>query len=553
MQPQELRKLVRKWTIPVFVITLMSALVAFGVSRSLTPTYSAQGNVLVLAGPQQSTTSSVTLSASQVTSTAAALITEPPLLQGVINEFHLSDTTDTLAKRVTATPERDTELVDVVVKDPDPKRAAQIDNRLMADFAAQITAQNEQRADQGGKALQDQITALTTTLSQQQGELAHEEQRNKDTTAIKAQIQANTALLSQLTTNYSSFKATQTQNLETVSVAAPATVPRTPSSPRVLLNTGLGALAGLLAALGLAALLQYLDQGLHTEDDVRQRLGLACVGIIPRYEVAGRGRAQSHKSRRSAEAAGEAYRRLRTNLIFSGLDGPLRSVVVTSARAGEGKSRTAANLAVALASSDQRVLLMDCDLRRPVLHRLFGRPPDFGLTDMLVSTNPAAEVGMNGEHATRYPNLALLTSGTIPPNPSELLASKRTQALLQTFQRQYDVLVIDTPPADVFGDAASLAAGVSAVMVVIEAGRTNVHQAERVIASIRKVGGTVVGVVLNKARQRDLGAYYYYGYKEPQSGKTAVSPTTTLIGGPGTAGPVPRAVPAGKGSSSANA
>ncbi|GAC1513632.1 MAG: hypothetical protein NVS2B16_18940 [Chloroflexota bacterium] len=494
-------------------IALIAAIAALGVSRFLTPVYSATGNVLVVAGPQQNPSNGVSLTSSQVTSTAAALMTEPPLLQRVINELHLREDVESLAKRVSATPERDTELVDVVVRDPSARRATDVANRLMADFAAQVTQQNEQRAGQAGKALQDQITQLESMIAQEQTDLVQEQQQRRDTSAIRAQIQANNGLLAQLTTNYGSFKAAQTQNLETVSVAAPATLPKSPSSPRVVINTLLGALAGLVLAGGLAALLEYLDQGLHSEEDVRTRLGVPCLGIIPRYHVSKTGK-MAQKSERRAHAAGEAYRRLRTNILFSSLDAPLRCVVVTSVRAGEGKSRTSANLAVALAASEKRVLLVDGDMRRPSQHRLFAQPMDYGVSDMLLATATHEGLILNGEHATRYPNLSLITCGTIPPNPSELLASSRAKALLRAFESQYDMVVVDTPPADVVGDALSLAANASATVVVIEAGKTNATEATRVIESIEKVGAKVVGVVLNKARERDLGAYYYYGYKD---------------------------------------
>lgn len=228
------------------------------------------------------------------------------------------------------------------------------------------------------------------------------------------------------------------------------------------------------------------------------------------------------KSERRAHAAGEAYRRLRTNLLFSSPDAPLRCLVITSVRAGEGKSRTSANLAVALAASEKRVLLLDGDMRCPSQHRLLARPMGYGVSDMLLATPTQQGLSLNGEHATRYANLSLVTCGTIPPNPSELLASSRAKGLLKALEARYDMLVIDTPPADLVGDAISLAANASATVLVIEAGKTTAQEAARVIESIEKVGTKVVGVVLNKARQRDFGSYYYYyGYKEESAAPSA--------------------------------
>ena len=361
------------------------------------------------------------INATQATTTAATLLTEPPLLQQVINDLKLNTTTDNLAKVVTATPQPNTELVDVSVRDPSPAGATQIANALMSDYVAEITNQNTQRVQQAGAALQTQITDVQNTITQEQQALALALAKGQDPTALRAIIASNTTLLTQLTLNYSSFKSTQAQNLETVSIAAPASAPTTPASPKTAINTLIGGFAGTAPGLGLVALLQYLDQGLHNADDVLTRLGSPCLGIIPRYATArGRGRNVSAKDKRGNEAASEAYRRLRTNVLFATPDAQLKSIVVTSVRSGEGKTCTAANLAVALASSERRVLLIDADMRRPDQHRLFGKAPDNGMSELILRTSADHELVDMGIHKTQFDNLDLLTSGTIPANPSEL-------------------------------------------------------------------------------------------------------------------------------------
>ena len=526
MQPLQLRKLVRKWTIPVIALTFLGAVVAYVVSRSLTPIYEAKGDVLVVAGPGQTATANISLSASEVTSTAATLLTEPPLLRKVIDTVQLNENTDSLARQITASPQSNTELVDVVVRDPSATRAAQIDNVLMNTYVAQVTKANTDRVNQAGAALQAQLNQVQATITQENQQLATAQRNRQDTTALQATVSANTALLTQLTLNYSSFKATQAQNLETVSVAAPAATPLTPASPRVGLNTALGAFVGLLLAAALAALLEFLDQGLNTSDDIRERIGVPCLGVVPRYQITGEGNL-SPNQQREFDAASEAYRRLRTNLLFSAPDADLKSVVLTSARSGEGKTRTAANLAVALASSDKRVVLIDADMRRPNQHRLFGKLRDNGMSELILATTQSRIPSLNGTHATKHANLSLITSGTVPPNPSELLASHRAKLLLHSLAAKHDILVIDTPPADVVTDALSLAADASATILVVEAGRTNAAQANAVIESLRGVGANVIGVVLNKARKRASGAYYYAsGY----SGKASEASSETLPG-----------------------
>ncbi|MHB8490360.1 MAG: tyrosine-protein kinase domain-containing protein [Candidatus Dormibacteria bacterium] len=509
MQPQQLRKLARRWALAVALVTLVAGIAGFAVARHSTPIYQAQASVLVIAGPQASNNSAVSLSPDQATATAAALMVEPPMLQQVINELHLGVTTDELAKQVTATPQTSTELVDVTVQDPSPAKAALIDNTLTSDYSASVINQNQLRINKLGAALLKQITDQSNILATEETQLATADRKHADTSGITAEINATSATLSQLTDNYSVFQSTQAQNLVTVSVAAPASVPVTPVSPKVLLDTLLALFAGLLVGLGIAAAFEYFDQGLHTEQEVRERLGVTCLAIVPRFEPNQR----SAASKRRERNANEAYSRLRTNLLFAELEGPLRTIVITSSRAGEGKTRTATNLAISLAATEKSVVLLDADMHRPAQHRVFGRPMAPGMSDMLIApTTRGAPPLLDKSFATSFRHLSLVTSGVQPPNPSELLASPRIAALVRGLEFQRDVVVIDTPPVQAVTDALSISAHASGVIIVVESGKTNADQVRAVIESLHKVGAKVLGVVLNKATQRSMRSYYYYDY-----------------------------------------
>ena len=518
MDPQRLRKLVRRWAIPVVLITIVGGVVAYAVTKRITPMYEAQSTVLVVAGPQQAgSNTGVALSNDQITTTAASLMTEPPILQKVINDLKLNITTDQLARQVTATPVTNAQLVTVTAKDPSPAVATRIANALSSDFVDQVTQQNTQRVNQAGAALEGQIATQTATLNTEESALAKAQARNQDTTALTAEIANNSSLLTTLTANYGTFKATQAQNLETVSIAAPASQPTKPASPILPLNLALGLIAGLLVGLGIAALAEYLDQGLDSEEDVRDRLGVPCLAIVPRFNS----RPGARRDQRHEERARESYRRLRTNLLFSELDSPLKTIVVTSARPGEGKTRTASNLAVSIASSEKTVLLVDADMHRPNQHRLFNKPITQGLSEMLLLASPTGHPVLNGRHETSYANLSILTSGVLPPNPSELLASQRTKLLIHGLEKQRDILIVDTPPAHALTDALSVAAHSSGVILVVESGKTNADQALAVIESVRNVGARVLGVVLNKAKDRQLASYYYYEQATTQAAAAA--------------------------------
>jgi capsular exopolysaccharide synthesis family protein len=439
-------------------------------------------------------------------------MTQDSLLRGVIATLSLHTNADNLSKDVTATAETNTELVDVTASDTSPKQAASIANALMAAYVTLVQQTNSAQITHDGRNLLSQIAAQNATLTQEEATLASEVRASQDTTAVRAAIASTTTLLGQLNASYSAFQATEYQDLNTVSVAQPASTPNSPASPKVLLNTVAGGLIALVLAAGIAYLIEFLDQGLRNADDVRDQLNLPCLGVIPKFRhVPGRGKAHEPNHRHD-EAVREAYRRLRINLLFSTPDENLKSVVITSVRAGEGKTCTAANLAVALAGAERRVLIIDGDLRKPDQHRLFGTSLEGGLSELILKTRTtAAGVQMNGFRQTQFANLSLLTSGTVPPNPAELLASKRAATLLESIGPQEDLIVIDTAPAGLVTDAFSIAAGASATILIVEAGKTKAVQAAATIEALREVGANVIGVVLNKTSRR-VGAGYSYRY-----------------------------------------
>lgn len=202
----------------------------------------------------------------------------------------------------------------------------------------------------------------------------------------------------------------------------------------------------------------------------------------------------------------EAYRTLRTNLEFSSLDRPLRTMVVTSAGPEEGKSTTLANLAVTLAQAEKRVILVDCDLRRPSQHQIFDVENSVGLTTMVVDEEAFKNPPLQ---ETPVPTLKLLPSGPLPPNPSELLGSRRMGEIIATLREGADLVLFDAPPIIAVTDAAVLASKVDGVLLVINAGTTKRDHAQRAKALLEKVNARLVGAVLNNVRM-DISLHRYY-------------------------------------------
>lgn len=204
----------------------------------------------------------------------------------------------------------------------------------------------------------------------------------------------------------------------------------------------------------------------------------------------------------------EAYRTLRTNIDFSSIDEELKAIMLTSAGPGEGKSTTATNLAVVYAQNERKVLIIDADLRKPTMHHTFNKSNRWGLTNLLTGKTAMQEVIVE----TEIPNLHLLPSGPIPPNPSEILSSKRMSAILDELKGMYDLVVVDTPPALAVADAQIMATKCDGVILVISSGTTKRDAAAKMKANMDHVKARVIGAVLNNVDRKSGEGYYYYYY-----------------------------------------
>jgi capsular exopolysaccharide synthesis family protein len=257
----------------------------------------------------------------------------------------------------------------------------------------------------------------------------------------------------------------------------------------------LGAALGLILAAGIVALFEYLDDTVKTPEDVWQVVGAAPLGLIARF-ASGRGQLISGMDNRSQ--AIESYRMLRTNVDFTPGRDTAKSLLVTSSKRGEGKSTTAANLALALAQTGRHVVLIDADMRNPTLHQLFDTDNAMGLAVILHSrdaiVDPAQDLQLVAD------NLKLLPSGPIPQNPAELLASRRLQYVIEQLRRDADFIIVDSPPILEVTDASSVATGVDGTILVAEAYRTRRRDLRQALQTLSQVNATVLGMVLNKMR-----------------------------------------------------
>ncbi len=374
----------------------------------------------------------------------ASVATTPSLTRPIITQLDLPYTTDQLAAEISASAPLNTVLINLSVTDRDPVRAAAIANAV--------------------------ATRLTTYIGQLETPIGQ---------------------------SASPVKATVTQDAQT---------PGGPSSPNKKLDLALGLVVGLVVGVGIAVGLETLDNRVGGHHDVAHVAQAPVVGLIGE---------DAHVKTKplillddAFSARAEAFRQLRTNIRFLGVDSLLRSVVVTGSLEAEGKSLTAANLAVALAQAGERVTLVDADLRRPSVAATFGLPAGVGLTSVLVG-----QVGLADALQTWREDLPLrvLTSGPTPPNPSELLGSQRLVELIDELLTTSDIVLFDSPPLLPVTDATLLARATDGALVVARARSTRVGQLAAAVGALRSADAHVLGVIINRIPRKRGGAYSSYG------------------------------------------
>jgi capsular exopolysaccharide synthesis family protein len=329
-----------------------------------------------------------------------------------------------------------------------------------------------------------------------------------------------------MVTKLEETKITQAGQTGSVRLLDEAIEPAVPIKPNKKMNLMLGALIGLGLGIGLTFVIEYFDNTIKRIEQVEQ-LGFNLLGAIPKIpqEKLEKKKKQKEQTMESDEAyniesrlvthfdpkspISEAYRTLRTNLQFTRLDKPLQSLMVTSAGPKEGKSTTVANLAITLAQLGTKVILVDSDLRRPVIHGIFGMSKDVGLTNYMVDSVPFDNIIKD----SFMDNLKIITCGVLPPNPSELLGSKKMEELINKLKSEFDLVLFDSPPVIAVTDAAILSTKVDGAFFVISSGTANRDAILRAKAQLENVKAPVVGALLNNVDvEGTYGSSYYYYY-----------------------------------------
>ena len=510
------------WAWLIILAVVLSGAAAYFVSSQMTPVYQASTTVLINQAPSTRASDYASLLTSErLTQTYSQLLTKRPVLQGVVEalqrDYGVTIAVEDLDGAIDVKPVQDTQLIEINVRHTNPVLAAQIANELVAVFSQTIQDTQTARYAETKNSLQQQLEDLgqrieADSLALQSLDASPEAQAERN--RLETQLNQNRQLYASLLQTFEQVRLAEAESISNVIQAEPATVPERPISPKVMQNTVLAAVVGGMLAVGVIFLVEALDDTVKSPDDVTRSTGLPVLGVVAEHTT-GSGELITITQPRSPVA--EAFRSLRTNIQFASVDHPLQTIIVTSALPSEGKSTVAANLAIALAQSGKSVVLLEADLRRPSVHRYLKVPNRLGLSAMFVQPQVYLDGNLQG---TRVPNLRVLTSGDLPPNPSELLGSERMYTIMRQVKEQADMLVLDTPPVMAVTDAVVLAPRVDGVLLVVKPGNTKHSALQTAIEQLNRVGANVLGVVFNGVQLKGYryryysSSYYYYGYHE---------------------------------------
>jgi polysaccharide biosynthesis transport protein len=358
------------------------------------------------------------------------------------------------------------------------------------------------------------VHSLESSLNQQKGEAMGLDRKMMAYGQLDMDAKSERQLYEKLLEQFNEGGVSGEFKGSNIQVVDPAETPQGPILPQVQRDLMMSGFGGLVLALVLAFGFEYFDSRIKSPDEVKTHLDLPFLGMIPAVSVKEASGEAPMLQDNVPPAFSEAIRAVRTAILFSSADEGSRSLVITSTGPHEGKTLVSSSLAITLAQAGQKTLVIDADMRRPRMHEALGRPQEPGLSNVLVGDTKLSDAS----RATSVPNLTLLAAGHIPPNPAELLGSKKYEELLAQLRRMYDWVVIDAPPVMPVTDAALVAHTAGGVLFVVGSEMTPRQNAAAAIEQLRGANARFVGVVLNRVNiQRH--SYYYSPYYRKEYGK----------------------------------
>jgi polysaccharide biosynthesis transport protein len=528
----------RKWTFALVFVLVLGAVTVFSYRKP--PRYQAQARVFVEPFPS----SEPGVIQTPNLQTESQLVMSEPVASRVLRDLGLDESTTSLKTDLSVEALTDTEVLVITYTSPDREFARDAANSFSESYIDYRRDRTLERLGSAKRSLQTRVDAVQEELEQQTRKLKAALQAGNDARASKLEGQRGvlTTRLGLLQQRLDDVQPDRSITQGGSQVIQPATVPETPVSPNHKRDTTLGAVLGFILATGTVLVRERFDDRFRSRTDVSETIGAPLLATIPRFN-GGSGAAFSGPivAAQPKSAASESYRTLLTNIEFTMVQRNLRSLLLTSPSAEEGKTVTTANLGVAAAQAGRRVLLVSTDLRRPALETYFGVENRVGVSTWLAGLldHPFGLV-----QRTTIDNLQIVASGPIPPNPAELLASPRLTELIATLEPVWDLVILDSPPTLPVADAMILASRVGMTLLVVNGGTTRRSSAAHAREKLQSVGGDIVGSILNgfdPAKSPYLYQSYYYAYPEYQSTEAtpaeSVEPSRTSKGTKAPLGP----------------
>jgi len=501
-------RLIGRWSWLILLAAFLAGLSAFIVSQQMQPVYQASTTIIVSEAPATQVGEAYTalLTSQRLAQTYAEMMVKKPVLNEVVANLELAINLDDLHDMITVQSVRDTQLIDVAIEDTNPQRAADIANEIVVVFGAQNQAMQEARYASTKERLMLQLEEIQQKIAEFEASIAalgESEAQAIERSRLELSLIQSQQTYTNTMQSYEQVNLAEVETISNVVQVEIADAPEIPIRPRILMNTALASVVGAMMAVGSIFLIEALDDTIRNIDQVNQILKLPVLGMIRKMEESD----APITAVQPRAPASEDFRSLRTNIQFASVDYPLTTILVTSPTPGDGKTTVAINLSIILAQSGKKITLLDTDLRRPRIHHQLKISNRWGLTSLFMNEDIYLESVLRKNNST---GLTVITSGVLPPNPAELLASDKMYQLISNIKTESDVVIFDSPPLTAVTDAAVLSKHVDGVILVLSLGRTRLAAAQQAVKQLQQVGANILGVVVNNIRSTKSPYHYVY-------------------------------------------
>jgi capsular exopolysaccharide synthesis family protein len=545
LQIREYLGLLRRWWWLILIVGAIGSVIGYVITSEPTQTYTATTTVLLSQGNTSTIPDANAIATGQrLAATYSELLKTRSVLEKVSANLQLNTSPDSLTGRISVASVQGTNLLRITVRDTDPQRSANIANEIVRVFILQNSEIQASRYASSSESLQEEINQLQIRLDETQSKLfqhesnsnsleadlqdlqdieneeglsaqqaAQKDELERQLVAVRVEQQNVQLELAQIQARYQALlksyedvRLLQAQASDILTVVEPA-ITGTPAPIRNQKGTNAiqGGIAGMVLVAGTIFLIEQLRVTINSTDEVEKALRVPALAVIANMKGTENRLITASQPR---SPISEAYRVLRTNLDFAAGESAVRTIVVTSTAPGEGKTTTAANLAITIAQSGKRVILVDTDLRRPTLHKLFKHPNTRGVTTALLEQSK-----QNISHhlvETEIEGLSLMTSGPLPPNPADLISSQAMINLITQLKDASDIVIFDSPPILAVADATLLSRICDASLLVVLSKKTKIETLIKAREQLSQAGAKLYGAILNRVQTNEDSYYYHY-------------------------------------------